>query len=49
MYFLRYYEGGKKFFDEWFKLKSYGHDQDGFNAMSRWGYWVLSADDDSKY
>ncbi len=36
MYFLRHFEGGKKFFAEWFMQKSTGHDQDGFNTMSRW-------------
>lgn len=35
MYFLRYWEGGKKFFEAWFSQKSVGHDQDGFNSMSR--------------
>ena len=36
MYFLRHWEGGKKFFEAWFSQKSMGHDQDGFNAMSRY-------------
>jgi hypothetical protein len=35
VYFLRHFEGGKKFFEAWFSMKKEGHDQDGFNTMSR--------------
>lgn len=36
MYFLRYFEGSKRFFSAWFSQKDKGHDQDGFNSMSRY-------------
>ncbi|GAX75129.1 hypothetical protein CEUSTIGMA_g2573.t1 [Chlamydomonas eustigma] len=35
MYFLRYFPEGKEFFKAWFSMKAEGHDQDGFNTMSR--------------
>ncbi|KAG1667987.1 hypothetical protein FOA52_000631 [Chlamydomonas sp. UWO 241] len=35
VYFVRYWEGGKAFFEEWFKLKDKGHDQDGLNTLVR--------------
>jgi len=39
VYFIRYWEGGKAFFEEWFKLKGVGHDQDGLNALVRGQSW----------
>ncbi len=35
MYFLRHFSHSKRFFEAWFSTRKEGHDQDGFNTMSR--------------
>jgi hypothetical protein len=35
VYFVRHWPGGKHFFQQWFKQKEAGHDQDGLNTLVR--------------